>query len=48
MGETKKKPHIVISEETKKKLDESILNKKESYEDIILRLINKSKEEKNE
>ena len=36
----KQKPKIVISEETKKKLDK-IGNKGDTYEDIIVRLIKK-------
>jgi len=35
----KRKPHIVISEELKNKLDKLVKNKSDTYEDIIRRLL---------
>ena len=36
-----KKTHIVLSIKTKKKLDALVINKSDTYEDIIKRLLNK-------
>jgi len=39
------KPKIAISEKTKAELDKLIVSKQDTYEDIILRLIEKQKGE---